>query len=395
MRKIKLILLLSIIFLSSGCYNYRELNELAIISAIGIDKTESGYKMTIQVMNTKKEGQDSNSSGQQPKFITYTTEGETIQQMLRNVVLESSRRLYITHMQLLIISEDLAEDGIQDILDWFARDPESRKQFYVLVSKNNKTNEILNTITALETLNSKKISDNIETDSRFLGISEKTTFEELLGNYMNDKQEIVLPAIEVTGNTEVGEENENIERATPEAKIKLVPMAIFKEDKMLGYLTKQESLAMNFIKNKIEATIIQYQCEEGKYITSEIIETKTKLEPDTSGKKPKVTINVNGKANINEITCNWNLGDTKTIHKIEKMLEQEIKGIIGNSITSINKKYNTDVYGFEDLFYKSDPKYYKTIKDKWEGGNYNDLDIEIKVNITLPEKGTILKVIER
>ncbi len=212
---------------------------------------------------------------------------------------------------------------------------------------------------------------------------------------MNDKQEIVLPAIEVTGNTEIGEENENIERATPEAKIKLVPMAVFKEDKMLGYLTKQESLTMNFIKNKIEATIIQYQCEEGKYITSEIIETKTKLEPDTSGKKPKVTINVNGKANINEISCNWNLGDTKTIHKIEKMLEQEVKDIIGNSIASINKKYNTDVYGFEDLFYKSDPKYYKTIKDKWEGGNYNDLDIEIKVNITLPEKGTILKVIER
>lgn len=395
MRKIKLILLLSIIFLSSGCYNYRELNELAIISAIGIDKTESGYKMTIQVMNTKKEGQDTNSSGQQPKFITYTTEGKTIQQMLRNVVLESPRRLYITHMQLLIISEDLAKDGIQDILDWFARDSESRKQFYVLVSKNNKTEEILNTMTSLETLNSKKISDNMETDSKFLGISEKITFEELLGTYMNDKQEIVLPAIEVTGNTEVGEENENIERSTPEAKIKLVPMAVFKEDKMLGYLTKQESLAMNFIKNKIEATIIEYQCEEGKYITSEIIESKTKLEPETSGKKPKVSINVNGKANINEITCNWNLNDSKTIHKIEKMLEQEVKGIIGNSITSINKKYNTDIYGFEDLFYKSDPKYYKTIKDKWAGGNYNDLDIEIKVNITLPEKGTILKVIER
>ena len=395
MRKIKLILLLSIIFLSSGCYNYRELNELSIISAIGIDKTEGGYKMTVQVMNTKKNGQDTNSSGQQPEFVTYTTEGKTIQKMLRNVVLESPRRLYVTHMQLLIIGEDLAKEGIHDILDWFARDPESRKQFYILISKNNQTKEILNTITTLETLNSKKISDNIETDSKFLGISEKTTFEEVLGTYMNDKQEIILPTIEVEGNTEIGEENENIERSSPEAKIKLAPMAVFKEDKMLGYLTKEEALAMNFIKNKIDATIIEYQCENGKYIASEIIESKTKLEPDTSGEKPKLTINIKGKANINEITCDWNLEDDETIKKIEKMLEDEVKTIINDSMTNINQKYNTDIYGFEDLFYKADPKYYKTIKDKWKIGNYNDLDVKIKVNITLPEKGTILKVIKR
>ena len=57
--KNKLCLLL-IIFMLTGCYNYRELNDLAITTAFGIDKDENGYKMTFQVVNTKKSSSQDN-----------------------------------------------------------------------------------------------------------------------------------------------------------------------------------------------------------------------------------------------------------------------------------------------------------------------------------------------
>lgn len=394
MKKIKLILLILPIFLISGCSNYRELNDIAIVSALGIDKSENGYKMVVQVMNTKKEGQDTNSSGQQPKFTTYKTEGNTIQKMLRDTVLESPRRLYMSHMQLLIISEDLAKESINDILDWFARDSESRKQFYVLISRNDQTEEILNTLTAIETLNSKKIVNNVNTDNRFLGVAEDTTFENILSIYLNDKQEMLLPSIKTIGPTNEGEENSNIEQSSPDTKILLAPMAVFKNDKLVGYLTEEESIAMSFIKNKIDTTIIEYKCNNEDYIASEIINSKTKLEVSSKGKNPELTIKINGSANINEINCHYNLEDHQVINKVENMLNKKVEKMIKKSIKDINKKYNSDIYGFEDIFYKDDPKYYQKIKNHWSNGSYSNLNIKVNSNIKLLEKGTILKVID-
>lgn len=395
MRKLKILIIIILLFSLCGCYNYRELNEIAIVSAIGIDKTDDGYKMAVQIMNTKKEGQDTNSSGSQPKFIVYTAEGKTIQGILRDFVLESPRRLYATHLQLLVISEDLAKDGISDILDWFARDSESRKQFYVLVSENSQSEDILNTLTSLETLNSKKITSNIDTDTRFLGVAEQTTFENVLATYLNDKQELVLPSIRLEGDSDAGEKNSNIEQSSPKTQIFLSPLAVFKDDKMLGYLTKEESIAMSFIKNKLKSTVIDYKCSDNDYISSEIISSKTSLQPNISSNKPKVTIKINGKANINEINCDWDLENNETILKINKMLEQEIENIINDSIDSINQRFDSDIFGFKDLFYKKDPKYYKTIKDQLTDENLKKLDVKVEVDMSLPQKGNILRVIKR
>lgn len=395
MRKLKILIIIILLFSLCGCYNYRELNEIAIVSAIGIDKTDDGYKMAVQIMNTKKEGQDTNSSGSQPKFIVYTAEGKTIQGILRDFVLESPRRLYATHLQLLVISEDLAKDGISDILDWFARDSESRKQFYVLVSENSQSEDILNTLTSLETLNSKKITSNIDTDTRFLGVAEQTTFENVLATYLNDKQELVLPSIRLEGDSDAGEKNSNIEQSSPKTQIFLSPLAVFKDDKMLGYLTKEESIAMSFIKNKLKSTVIDYKCSDNDYISSEIISSKTSLQPDISSNKPKVTIKINGKANINEINCDWDLENNETILKINKMLEQKIENIINDSIDSINQRFDSDIFGFKDLFYKKDPKYYKTIKDQLTDENLKKLDVKVEVDMSLPQKGNILRVIKR
>ena len=388
--KIKLLVCFSLIFLLSGCYNYRELNDIAIVSAIGIEKKDDLYNMTFQIMNTKKGGNDGNSAESQPKFITYNESGKTIQGISRKIISESPRRLYLNHVQVLIISEELAKDGIIDILDWFARDSESQKDFYVLISKD--PNKVLSTLTSIETLNSKKIADNIKTNSKFLGTTEETTFEDVLATYINDKQELTLPSIKLSGNIKSSDQSSNIETSNPEAKIYLSNTAVFKDDKMLGYLTNDESLAINFIKNKIKNTIIEYKCDDKNYITSEIFNVKTKLEIEKD-KIPTVKIKVKGNANINEINCDLDLENSKIIKKINNDLEKEIKNLITSSIYSVNNKYNTDIYGFEDLFYKKDTKNYEKIKENWDD-NFKNLNIDVNVDINLSEKGTILRVIK-
>ena len=60
----KILFIIPLILLLTGCYNYREINELAIVSGISITKEGNDIKLTTEVINPKKE-QDA-SSGEEP-----------------------------------------------------------------------------------------------------------------------------------------------------------------------------------------------------------------------------------------------------------------------------------------------------------------------------------------
>lgn len=393
MKKIKLLVLILPLFFITGCFNYRELNELAITSAVGIDKTDDGYKTTIQIINTQKNGADTNSSMEQPKFVTYTSTGKNLQEALRSVILESSRRIYADHIQVLVIGEELARDGIYDILDLFFRNSELRKQFQVVIARDATAEDILKVVTPLETLNSKHIDEGLSVDNKYLGVGEVVDFEQLIASYLDSNKEIVLPSIVLKEKDEDGDTIENTESTKPEENVIESTMGIFKDDKLLGFLSEKESIALSFARGKINNTVLSYECDNNKYVVSEIINTKTDVSMESDPLKAKIKIT--GSLNINEVTCDLDLEDLKVVSEIESSLEDELKDNITDTINTIRDEYNTDVFGFRDILYKSNPKYYKYLKDEWYDSVFKDLDIEIDVDFDFVEKGNSLKVIKR
>ena len=389
MKKIKLFFIISILFCLTGCYNYRELNKLAITSAIGINKSNEGYEVIVQVINTQKQGSDSNSSGDQTKFVIYKTEGRTIQEALRHIILQSPRRLYLNHNALLIISEDIAKEGINDILDIFARDSEFRKQFMVLISKNSQTEEVMSTLTGLDTLNAKKIKDSIITDSRYLSASTIVKFEDLLSNYINNKIDVSLPSVIMVGDSEIGKTDDNIKESNPDARLILSDLAIFNGDKLVGYLNEEESINVSYLKNEINNTIYTYECEKDKFASIEIVESKTDIKSEI--KKSKINISINQKANINEITCNINLEKSEDIIKLQEKIEKSLKNDILDTIDKTINEYESDIFGFEDIIYKNNPSYYKELKSKYEDDLLKNIEFNVDINLNLYAKGNILK----
>ena len=392
MKKIKFLMLLLPIFLFTGCFNYRELNEIAIASAIGLDKTGDGYVVTIQVMNTKK-ASETGTSNEQLKFITFTTSGVTLQDAIRKSILDSSRRIYPNHVQTLIIGEDLAKNGISDVLDMFFRGVEFRKQTPVLIAKNSTAEEVLNVVTPLESLNSKNIRDGLSVDSKYLGIGDNISFEDLVGTFLDSNKEIILPSVSINGTKSDGEKIENIETADPSVRLIESSLAVFKGDHLIGFLDNKQSIDLNFVLNKINNTILTYECGDNKYLSSEIMSNKTSIEFSES--PLKAHIKINGILNINEITCDIDLEDPVVIDEIEADLEEELKNDVYNTIKYIIEEYNSDVFGFRDFLYKNKTKYYKEIKDDWYDSIFPNMDIDVDVNFNLTGKGNALEVIRR
>lgn len=378
----KIILLLPLLFLLTGCYNYRELNDLAIISGVSVSKVDDTYKITAEIVNPKKE-QDA-SGGKETDYVIYEGEGKSMQEAFREIVKESPQKLYGAQMDVLIIEEETAKKGIGDIIDFFARDPEVRSEFYVLISK---TDEPLKIVAPLINITSKNILKSLEATNTYMGISNMVTYHELISNYLNPYLEIALPSVEIIGNKEIGESNENIEGSTSKATNVISNMAVFKEGKLIGYLTKEESIAYNIIMNNSKTVLIRNEYDNNKFIVNEIIKSSCEMKPNLE--KKKVTLSIKGTATIADVNKKIDLENTSEYKKIQDKFNETVEKLVKNTIKSTNKKFNSDIYGFRDLFYKSDAKKFKKMYKKLKNNFLNELEIEVKSNIEIIEKGNL------
>lgn len=382
LTNIKIIILLLTIFpLITGCYNYQELNNLSIVTGTSIEKIDNKYKITIQVVNPKKS--DDTSSTNQPTFITYSQLGDTLQEAYRNIVLTSSRRIYGSHINILIISEDIAKEDISQILDFVFRNTEMRKEFNVLLSK--EPSKLLELNTPITNISSNNIKDTLTADTLHLAASRQITFNEMMNMYLNPNLEIVLPTVEMIGNFNEGENIDNLKNTNPNADYKLTGLAIFKGNKILTTLNEKESVNYNIVTNNVTNTLLKHECQNNKYIVHKINELSTIQEIDP--KKNKLKVKITGTAIISEVQCDYDLTKPNTIEKIQEDINKELV----KNTTNIIKKFqeqSTDVFGFKDIYYKNYYKDYNKIKDNYEE-IFKNMQIDITSNIKVIAKGNV------
>lgn len=434
MKKINQLFILSTIILTTltGCYDYREMNTLAIVSATEINKIGDEYQVSVQAINPQ--APDKNTVSQAP-FIIYTGTGKTIQEAYRSITLSASRFMYSNHLDLLIINEKIAKENISYLIDYYIRNPGIRTEFYVLISKDD---NILSVTTPIDEISSASIKESIENNYKYYGVSSRTTFSEFVNMNLNPNQEIVLPTIELVKDTPTedknineeknnnedinankdkdnnenndknksnnsedknnksnqeenesdGTSNKNTEKTEIKNKYLLGGYAIFKNNKLIGYLNNKESINYNIITNNIKNTIITYECFKNKYLAIEITDSSSSIKT----KNNKVSIDINLKGNINESHCDIDITKNKNIKKISHDIEKKLNKEITNDILNVRDNYHTDIYKFKDIIYKHDYSYYQKIKNNYNEA-YQNLDISVKTNIQLVEKGNILEVI--
>lgn len=381
----KKVIFLLLILLLSGC-NYKEIDKIAITIGCGLKKTEKGYQVTLQIADTQK--QDSSNSSTSPvRFKNYSYEDKTIHEAARGILTKLPKKAYTNHMQILVIDEQIAKEEINEIIDFFFREVELRNDFYVFISKKNSPEEILGVLTQIYPINSVGIRNLLKNNNKYLSGSVLTTFEELVDEYISDTKEIILPTITVIGDE--GDKKENLDSSIPKSLLYLNETAIFKENKLSHYLTKDETIYYNLITNKLNQTILSYECEKNKYITLEIIENKSKIKIEQN--TPNININIKAKANLTSSMCNYDISKESGIKEIEDKAKKEIEQNINNLINK-TKEYQTDIFLFKDLYYKYNNKYYNNISDYNEF--YKKIKIKTNIELNIFEKGNSLQVIE-
>lgn len=383
MKRIKFLILL--LPLLSGCYNYRELNELGITTAVSIDYKDNNFYVIAEVINPIKQ-QDASSSNNSP-FVNYNSSSSSLQDAFRKVVLESPRQLYAAQLEIIVLSEEVVNNHLEEVLEYFARDPESRTEIKIIVAKTEDSTKAITLQTLLTSLSSSNIIKSLDLQSKVLGMAYPVTLNELLNMYIDPYLEVVLPSMTLYGNYEIGDEKENITTSSPKAIVKIDGSTITKDNKILGYLDLEESKILNLINGKLKETIIKMNYYDG-YIIFEPNRIKVSRELDI--KNNIIKIDISGYSKTKEIQSNINLKDPKEVEKLNKALNMELEKKITDTFNSIREKYGTDVFGFQELYYRTNYKYFKENCTNWYENIYPKIKLEVKANVRLYEKGNTL-----
>lgn len=213
----KIIFLAIILILSTACSNYTELNNLEIIDKIAIEYKDDTYR--IIVSSIEKDDDIIRKS--------YEVEADNLRSGIEKLNLITDKKIYITHLDLLILTSDTYNAKITEIIDYFLNDKNSRNDF--LVTLTNDIDVIKEDIDLIEKL--KIIENNF-------GSTKTITLEEMLKDIL-EKKITYVPTINYQDDIEI----EGI--------------SIIKDKKVIEHLTKDETIFYNFLKNNIKNTSIK------------------------------------------------------------------------------------------------------------------------------------------
>lgn len=390
MKRVLFILILTVFCLTaSSCWSRRELNELAIVVGFGIDKVGDQYQVSLQMVNPSEVVTQGEGTGRTP-VIVYKEKGKTVFEIIRRLTTRTPRKAFFSHMQIMVISEEVAREGIKKALDFFWRDHEIRFDFFIVVSRKSKAEDVLNVLTKLERIPSRKLFTSLETAERYWAPVNAATLDKFVRTLLAEGIAPTLTGISIEGDVKEGGERENTEDVSREVSLKYKGIAVFKEDRLVGWLNEMESKGKNYILDNVNSTVGSVRCpHEEKHFTIEVIRAKAKVIGKVENGKPAIYIDQVSEANLSEIQCSkLDLSQPRTIKMIESATEQRVKNILQSTIYAAQKKYKTDFLGFGEAIRQADPEYWSKNKQNWQQ-EFVKLPVHINVDVNFKHTGKV------
>lgn len=338
MKKTLLIfaLILTILITFFSAYDVRGVEDLSYVIALGIDKSDSKdepYSLTIQTAKPDS----SESGGTKIKTDIQTVDCNSFNLGLSMLNLENEKTLNLSHCTAIIISEDLAKDGIETIINTITNNIEIRPTCNILISKE-KTSEFLEVASNIEDISSKFYNSFIN--------SAKTTsyittceFSKFYSNLNYDIQEPVA-----------------LYSYIKDDSIETLGLAVFKDYKMIGRLSGLETICYNLLTNNFEqATIEVYNYQNPGLPIAINIEklNNTKIKVKLEDNIPKIECNVSVESKILTANKNYDFSTQESLKQLEAEINLFLEKSISDFLYKTSTEYNSDIIGFEGYFKKN------------------------------------------
>ncbi|REE87394.1 spore germination protein KC [Paenibacillus taihuensis] len=363
--------------LVTGCWNSRELNMLAIVTAMSIDKTDNDeYSLAFQVVMPGELSNSVKGGGGGAPYSVYTVKSKTLFEGIRKASKQVPRQLFFSHIQVVILGERLAKNGIEEIFDFFERSHEVRLTSMLLVARGTKPDLLVSTLVPLAPIQAEALMGSSEFSSRIWSNSPNIGIDDAIRKLINPGVEPSMSGLRLVGNEEEATKKSSLETTRPPYHLEITGVALFREGKLVGWLDNDKARGYMFVVNKMSSTIMNLSCQDKPdALALEVIKSKTKTDVSVQNDRAKVKITVMAEGNISEVKCAVPLDDLAELNRMEKEWGDTAIADMTGAIKRA-QSLHTDVFGFGEVLQRQHPKQWKKVESQW-GDKFTDAEISI------------------
>ena len=387
MKRLLCVFMTMLTILITGCWSSREVNTLAIIISMGIEKTENGYLVSEQILNARAIASD--KATMESPIVIYSAEGKDLAEITRSFTAQLSRKLHNAHLRMVVFGEDVAKEGIQNILDYFARNYEFRTDFYLVVAKNATAKEVLSILTPIEVIPGLDLYNSLKMAAKEWAPIKSVRIVELINSIIADGKNPVLTGIEVSDGQISPKSTDVLQQSGGYQLLKYTCLGAFNNDKLVGWLDEDESKGYNYLAGNVKSTI-EYAYFDDVKITFNIISAKSKTKVYLLDGKPAIEVDIKIKHNIENVAGELDVSSEENKKVLNEILANKIKFLCEKTLDKAQNELRTDIFGFGEAIHRKYPKVWEEYKKNWDN-EFPDLPLDIKVEAEINQLGQIKK----
>lgn len=406
------ILLIMIILLTNGCWDRRELENLGIVQALGLD-LESGQKNEVTVttmiaipseLGGGQADGGSGGGGDGSGVLMVSMKAPSIYEAFNRINTMINREVSLLQNQVLIIGEELAKNGAAKWIDNLIRFREMRRTMLVFVCKG-RAADIMKVQPKLEKKPSEYFTD-LAAISRRTGMFPLVTLNDFLKRYESYAHENYLPFMDkrpideggekssAEKQNEAGEKGENNGESksgqdqSGEQKIehvRFIGSAIFKKDRMVGNFDIYETQILLLLNNEFKEALLTIDdpLRKDYKIIFRLLSTvpvQIQYHPQNGIDHFKVKLRL--EADLVSIQSGIDYTRPKLEAFLGRVIAKELKHRMIKAIKKAQQEFSSDVFGFgekvKSTFITSSEYEKYNWPDKFQ---HSRINVQVKVDL--------------
>ena len=319
---------------------------MRIIQIMGIDYDDSGVQLSLASSGGK------NSQDAPAALSASASSISTALQRIRNFSCEED--LFCAHVGHILIGEEAARKGMENILSYICHSSEIRVDLPVYVMTNASARETMDSVG-----NSKKgISEVLQSVQAALsdrGESHIFTAAEIIRNIERNGSALVC-ALEHAAASE----------ADTESTAAVYGYGVIKDYSLVQLIDRENAVGANFLMNKVGISDLMVRDLNGNAVTLEIDSGSSKLSPVWSADGQLTGLDIQAKVSAAVLEISGKGGDLDS-PRYEDQLIAELEAAVSKRISSVlqlSKRLSADFMNLGSQVELCDPtKYRQTVSD--------------------------------
>lgn len=366
-----LVLCLLLLLVAPGCSRVNQLNERLIVNGIGVDIEDGAYVVTTHVFDAEK----ASAGGEQSQDVVVATgRGRSVLDAFHSIILQSGKEPLYSQNLILIVGEEAAQKGLNNIIDFFIRYYESRSSVALFVAKGMSAREIMNCRYEGDLITAKAI-ENLALSGQIATEESRSNILSLVNRMQDRSSDGYMIALDMY---EDSDEN---------CILYADGIGVLKDDKLAGYLTFEETIGFLLMTGDAENAIIVVPIEGVGNVSFSITKADSTIEAKVENDLPVYDISIHADLNLYEIDGNLHQRySLEVIDVMEKAAEKAISDLCTQTAEKVIGEYQSDIFRFGRRLMQAQPEYFKTKSDDW-GSTFVQSTVRLSVEADVQREG--------